>query len=263
MAQPLQDREDKLDHGLRDQHQPGADRDPQVLRANGGRLATAAGPLSSQSPALALHPHRGVSGKPDRLDPAPGEPTQALPRGGETQQPPLAPGPRWMCARGSNAASEDEAGGSGGGPPALLITQAEESRRAFPFDRAPPAGEPRGPSRPRDLPLLAVPEVLGVPCPWSNEGGDMVCSDLLSPRSDSVSLASATATSGRSEDGPDEDTRSMASSSVTSLYHRVHLEPLEKDWLRSSALGNISAQRLLLAQDPTLAHKKVIPLGHQ
>ncbi|KAG7273558.1 hypothetical protein CRUP_005747, partial [Coryphaenoides rupestris] len=41
-----------------------------------------------------------------------------------------------------------------------------------------------------------------------------------------------------------------------SLYHRVHLDPLEKDWLRSSALGNISAQRLLLNQDPTLAHKK-------
>ncbi|KAK0144072.1 Ankyrin repeat domain-containing protein SOWAHC [Merluccius polli] len=61
---------------------------------------------------------------------------------------------------------------------------------------------------------------------------------------------------GQSEDGPDDDTRSMAASSVMSLYHRVHFDPLEKDWLRSSAVGNITAQRLLLTQDPALAHKK-------
>ncbi|CAL8292939.1 unnamed protein product [Boreogadus saida] len=48
----------------------------------------------------------------------------------------------------------------------------------------------------------------------------------------------------------------MANSSVMSLYPRVQLDPLEKDWLRSSALGNICAQRLLLTQDPSLAHKK-------
>lgn len=42
-----------------------------------------------------------------------------------------------------------------------------------------------------------------------------------------------------------------------SLFHRVQLDPLEKDWLRSSALGNVAAQRQLLAQEPGLVLKKV------
>ncbi|XP_037539044.1 ankyrin repeat domain-containing protein SOWAHC [Nematolebias whitei] len=41
-----------------------------------------------------------------------------------------------------------------------------------------------------------------------------------------------------------------------SLFHRVQLDPMEKDWLRSSALGNTAAQRLLLAQEPGLVLKK-------
>ncbi|MEQ2197803.1 hypothetical protein XENOCAPTIV_003513, partial [Xenoophorus captivus] len=42
-----------------------------------------------------------------------------------------------------------------------------------------------------------------------------------------------------------------------SLFHRVQLDPLEKDWLRSSAVGNVAAQRLLLTQEPGLVLKKV------
>ncbi|KAK5602075.1 hypothetical protein CRENBAI_017002 [Crenichthys baileyi] len=42
-----------------------------------------------------------------------------------------------------------------------------------------------------------------------------------------------------------------------SLFHRVQLDPLEKDWLRCSAVGNVAAQRLLLVQEPGLVLKKV------
>ncbi|KAK0144070.1 hypothetical protein N1851_017567 [Merluccius polli] len=123
IAQPPEDREDKLDAGLSgDQHQPGADQDPQVLQANSDRLATVAGPLDSQSLVLAPHPHREWTGKPALglcLDPAPpGDSTQALPQG-EDQQPSLA-----QVTPGGPGG--DEAGGSGGSPPALVITQAEE-----------------------------------------------------------------------------------------------------------------------------------------
>ncbi|XP_037621921.1 ankyrin repeat domain-containing protein SOWAHC [Sebastes umbrosus] len=41
-----------------------------------------------------------------------------------------------------------------------------------------------------------------------------------------------------------------------SLFHRVQLDPLEKLWWRSSALGNMAAQRQLLAQEPSLVLKK-------
>ncbi|XP_013878458.1 ankyrin repeat domain-containing protein SOWAHC isoform X2 [Austrofundulus limnaeus] len=58
------------------------------------------------------------------------------------------------------------------------------------------------------------------------------------------------------EESEEDDTRSVTASSVTSLFHRVQLDPLEKDWLRSSALGNMAAQRLLLAQEPSLVLKK-------
>ncbi|XP_024858212.1 ankyrin repeat domain-containing protein SOWAHC isoform X2 [Kryptolebias marmoratus] len=61
------------------------------------------------------------------------------------------------------------------------------------------------------------------------------------------------ATEAESEE---DDTRSVTASSVMSLFHRVQLDPLEKDWLRTSALGNMAAQRLLLAQEPSLVLKK-------
>ncbi|KAL4003934.1 hypothetical protein ACER0C_003647 [Sarotherodon galilaeus] len=41
-----------------------------------------------------------------------------------------------------------------------------------------------------------------------------------------------------------------------SLFHRVSLDPLEKEWLKSCAVGNMAAQRRLLAQEPGLVLKK-------
>lgn len=42
-----------------------------------------------------------------------------------------------------------------------------------------------------------------------------------------------------------------------SLFHRVSLDPLEKEWLKSCAVGNVATQRRLLAQEPGLVLKKV------
>lgn len=42
-----------------------------------------------------------------------------------------------------------------------------------------------------------------------------------------------------------------------SLSPRVQLQPLEKAWMRSSALGDAQAQRRLLCQESSLALKKV------
>lgn len=44
---------------------------------------------------------------------------------------------------------------------------------------------------------------------------------------------------------------------LQSLFHRVPLDPLEKEWLKSSAVGDVAAQRHLLAQEPGLVLKKV------
>ncbi|XP_025765190.1 ankyrin repeat domain-containing protein SOWAHC isoform X1 [Oreochromis niloticus] len=41
-----------------------------------------------------------------------------------------------------------------------------------------------------------------------------------------------------------------------SLFHRVSLDPLEKEWLKSCAVGNMAAQGRLLAQEPGLVLKK-------
>ncbi|XP_062245606.1 ankyrin repeat domain-containing protein SOWAHC-like [Platichthys flesus] len=89
-----------------------------------------------------------------------------------------------------------------------------------------------------------APENLSTDLSSSSDGGDMSCCDLLSLGSE---------TTRKSED---DDTRSVTASSVTSLFHRVQLDPLEKAWLRSSALGNTAAQRQLLAQEPGLVLKK-------
>lgn len=45
--------------------------------------------------------------------------------------------------------------------------------------------------------------------------------------------------------------------SVLSQSHRLQLDPLEKAWMRSSALGQAAAQRQLLAQESSLVLKKV------
>ncbi|XP_062316672.1 mediator of RNA polymerase II transcription subunit 15-like isoform X3 [Osmerus eperlanus] len=94
----------------------------------------------------------------------------------------------------------------------------------------------------------------------ASDGVDMACSDLLSLRSDSVSLCASEVTISsrgyREQQGQEDDTRSVAASSVMSLFHRIQMEPLEKDWLRSCVLGNTAALRQLLRQDPSLASKK-------
>ncbi|XP_061578758.1 uncharacterized protein LOC133444879 [Cololabis saira] len=137
------------------------------------------------------------------------------------------------------SANQCEAEESDGSVPELVVTEAEESRR--------PAATLQRSERP---PALVIPAAISITTLGSSaDGGDMNCCDLLSPRSDSFSLT----VSRRSEE---DDTRSVAASSIMSLFHRVHMDPLEKDWLRSSARGNMTAQRLLLAQEPSLILKK-------
>ncbi|XP_052453899.1 ankyrin repeat domain-containing protein SOWAHB isoform X2 [Carassius gibelio] len=91
-----------------------------------------------------------------------------------------------------------------------------------------------------------------------SDGTDLSSSDLLSLRSDTVSLLSEAAISCKSDEqeGPEEDTRSIAASSVMSLFQRVQMDPIEKEWLRCAALGNTATLYLLLQQDPTLVSKK-------
>ncbi|XP_036845527.1 uncharacterized protein LOC110520968 [Oncorhynchus mykiss] len=189
------------------------------------------------------------------------------------------------------ACGEDAAGEQGACIPAVVITQTEGSRgqvvnqggetapevtervEAGPLWPQTPAERPEiptGPERPQELAIATMipvttldlsPSPLSAdlsPSPLSAdlspsliEGGDLLaCCDLLSLKSDTVSLA-------RSEGYvQEEDTRSVAASSVMSVFPRIQLDPLEKDWLRSCALGNTAALRQLLTQDPSLASKK-------
>ncbi|KAI3371041.1 hypothetical protein L3Q82_023523 [Scortum barcoo] len=154
-------------------------------------------------------------------------------------------------------ANQEPAGDSGGGVPALVITQAEESCRSsaapvVPELSPPEPSEPQRPQRPADLVTLLSPADPGLSS--GSDGGDMSCSDLLSLRSDSFSLTSEPTVFRTSKE---DDSRSVTASSVMSLFHRVQMDPLEKDWLRSSARGNVAAQRLLLSQEPSLVVKKV------
>lgn len=43
-----------------------------------------------------------------------------------------------------------------------------------------------------------------------------------------------------------------------SIFQRVQLDPLEKEWLKSSALGDVATQRRPLRQDGSLLMKKVL-----
>ncbi|XP_073687783.1 uncharacterized protein [Garra rufa] len=90
------------------------------------------------------------------------------------------------------------------------------------------------------------------------DGTELSSSDLLSLKSDTVSLISEGAISCKSDEqeGPEEDTRSITASSVMSLFHRVQMDPIEREWLRCAALGNATTLYLLLQQDPTLISKK-------
>ncbi|XP_045894038.1 ankyrin repeat domain-containing protein SOWAHC isoform X2 [Micropterus dolomieu] len=146
---------------------------------------------------------------------------------------------------------------SGGQQRLAAATKAAQSPRPESAGPVEPAltpeqpAEPWRPQRPADLviPVTPTDPSLGS----SSDGGDMACSDLLSLRSDSLSLTSEPNISRTSEE---DDSRSVAASSVMSLFQRVQLDPLEKDWLRSSALGNMAAQRHLLSQEPSLVSKK-------
>ncbi|XP_067292764.1 uncharacterized protein [Pseudorasbora parva] len=91
-----------------------------------------------------------------------------------------------------------------------------------------------------------------------SDGTELSSSDLLSLKSDTISLISETAISCKSDEqeGPEEDTRSITASSVMSLFHRVQMDPIEREWLRCAALGNATTLYLLLQQDPTLVSKK-------
>ncbi|XP_069384512.1 serine/threonine-protein kinase WNK4 isoform X3 [Paralichthys olivaceus] len=151
------------------------------------------------------------------------------------------------------AANQDGAGESCGSIPALVVTQADECPAPGAVVGPPLSPAPSEPQRAARPAHQVAPENLFTDLCSSSDGGDMTCCDLLSLRSDSVSLGSETSVSRRSED---DDTRSVTASSVTSLFHRVQLDPLEKAWLRSSALGNMAAQRQLLAQEPGLVVKK-------
>ncbi|KAK2880656.1 uncharacterized protein [Channa argus] len=105
----------------------------------------------------------------------------------------------------SAAANKDKAGESGGSVPALLISQAEEtSALTALLQSAASTAEPSDSQRPSDL-VFTDPGVSSSP-----DGGDMGSSDLLSLRSDSLSLASEPTVSRRSEE---DDTRSVTASS--------------------------------------------------
>ncbi|KAG7232282.1 hypothetical protein INR49_009067, partial [Caranx melampygus] len=156
------------------------------------------------------------------------------------------------------AANQDEAGESGGVVPALVVTQVEECPPAAetlePLVSPEEPWEPQRPERPSDLVIPAAPNMSSdLSLSSSSDGGDMTCSDLLSLRSDSLSLASDPTVSRRSEE---DDTRSVTASSVMAADG-----PLEKAWLRSCAEGNMAAQRQLLTQDPGLVLKKVVVAG--
>ncbi|XP_047453003.1 ankyrin repeat domain-containing protein SOWAHC isoform X2 [Mugil cephalus] len=136
---------------------------------------------------------------------------------------------------GLTRANQDGAGESGDGVPALVVTEVEERPARV-----------QDPERPVEV---EVEQELSL----SDGGGDQTCCDLLSLRSDSLSLTSEATVSRRSEE---DDTRSVTASSVTSLFHRVQLDPVERSWWRSSALGNTSSQRQLLSLEPSLVLKK-------
>ncbi|MED6272802.1 hypothetical protein CHARACLAT_000456 [Characodon lateralis] len=143
----------------------------------------------------------------------------------------------------SAQANQDEAEKSGGSVPALVVTEADQSCWS--------TAAPQRAERPADLVIPAAVSMTSLSS--ISDGGDVTYCDLQSPMSDSFSVTSEATVSRRSEE---DDTRSVTASSVMSLFHRVQLDPLEKDWLKSSAVGNVAAQRLLLAQEPGLVLKK-------
>ncbi|KAA0724076.1 Ankyrin repeat domain-containing protein SOWAHA [Triplophysa tibetana] len=87
----------------------------------------------------------------------------------------------------------------------------------------------------------------------SSDGKEINSSDLQSLKSDTVSLLSA---KSDEQEGPEEDTRSVTASSVISLFNRIQMDPMEKEWLRCAAQGKAPALHILLQQDNTLVSRK-------
>ncbi|CAJ1055798.1 ankyrin repeat domain-containing protein SOWAHC-like isoform X1 [Xyrichtys novacula] len=159
----------------------------------------------------------------------------------KTEDQPVQQSPEGPCEEPESPQvdSDQDKEPGGGAVPALVITQAEER----PPSGSGAAGSPADPPR---------PPADQVSC--SSDGGDVsCCCDRQSLKSDSISLTSERTASRTSEE---DDSTSVAASSVMSLFHRVQLDPLEKDWLKSSALGNMAAMSHLLAQEPNLVMKK-------
>ncbi|XP_068996113.1 ankyrin repeat domain-containing protein SOWAHA-like [Embiotoca jacksoni] len=158
--------------------------------------------------------HRGPGGRPEaRLD-------QDLMQDEQIQKAASQHQDRAEHRSDSNptTANQDAARESGGSLPALVVTAAEEPRRPTPADPASPV-EPRMAVRPSELEIPTAAGVTGDLSPSSSsDGGDLLSlrSDLLSLRSDSFSLTSELTVSRRSED---DDTRSVAASSVMTALH--------------------------------------------
>lgn len=155
-----------------------------------------------------------------------------------------------------------------GAVPIVLVTNLDEvSAERQAEDRA--DSEKREGTVPADVSPSASP----------SDVTDFSSSDLQFLKSDSVSLCSETTVSGKSDEqegpeedtrsvtassvmeGPEEDTRSVTASSVMSLFQRMQMDPLEREWLRCAALGNAPGLRQLLLQDPSLAPKKDFVTG--
>ncbi|XP_015223999.2 ankyrin repeat domain-containing protein SOWAHC isoform X1 [Lepisosteus oculatus] len=132
--------------------------------------------------------------------------------------------------------------------PEVVITQADEGK----WEEIAALGKPRAGE------AVRCPDDPGWKSP--SDGQDLH-SDLQSLRSESGSLASDVAASGSAksdvdQDCLDDDLRSITTSSVTSLFPRLQLDPLERVWIHHASLGDTVALSQLLRQDPSLASKK-------
>ncbi|XP_066568608.1 uncharacterized protein LOC136758249 [Amia ocellicauda] len=145
--------------------------------------------------------------------------------------------------------SEDEKDDSRSCIPEVVITQADEGTWVE-------AAEGPASARVKEEAVC----VDGGECRSPSVSPDL-SADLQSLQSDNGSLAGDATISVKSDVDPEsveDDLRSITTSSVTSLFQRLQMDPLEREWIRFAALGNCAALSQLLKQDPTLASKKVI-----
>ncbi|XP_051978436.1 ankyrin repeat domain-containing protein SOWAHB [Xyrauchen texanus] len=139
----------------------------------------------------------------------------------------------------SQRLQESQCYGHDGGIPALVITQTEEVSS----DLVECISENMTPTKSSRTACLS-------------DGTELNGNDLQLLKSDTISLISEEAISSKSNEGPEEDAQSVTASSVLSLFHRIQMDPVEREWLWCAALGNASALYVLLEQDPTLVSKK-------